>query len=104
MKIKNMLAAGALALAAVSAAAPMASAAAADDTPAIADAAALAGAPDDLDFHHVGDLTNADALGDSPLVGKESWGAEESPSALSDLANFTDGLDEAARQALEDGQ
>ncbi|MFC9293007.1 hypothetical protein ACFTWH_00810 [Streptomyces sp. NPDC057011] len=95
MKIKNMLAAGALALAAVSAAAPMASAATADDTPGITDAVSLA---------EVADLPDVDALAGAPLVGEETWGAEESPDVMSDLAHFTDGLSETALQGLEGAQ
>ncbi|MBT2478684.1 hypothetical protein [Streptomyces sp. ISL-94] len=90
MKIKSMLAAGALALAAVSAAAPMATAAEADDTSGITDT--------------VAGLSSVDALGTFPFSNDETWGAEESPNALSDLSDFTDSLHDAARQALEDGQ
>ncbi|MFJ4775464.1 hypothetical protein [Streptomyces sp. NPDC088762] len=89
MKIKSMLAAGALALATVAAAAPLATAAEADDTPGIADTAALA------------DFTDLDHL---PLAHNETWGAEESPGVLSDLAHFTDSLNDTAHQALETGR
>ncbi|MFG2875189.1 hypothetical protein ACGFYU_09295 [Streptomyces sp. NPDC048337] len=92
MKIKNIIAAGALALAAVSAAAPMASAATTDDTPGLTDAVALT---------EPVDMPSIDALTNSPLTTDKTWGAEESPDVMSDLTGFTDSLSETAHHAVE---